>query len=847
MSNREPVETPDPSDSLFGPRPRRGPIALLIDLFSSVRFGIVLMVVLFIYCTIGSAGILYPEIGPGKWNPLNPAVWRHDMIRQWRVFELTEFEWFHTAFFNALIALICLTLIVTTIRRIRFNALTAGVWMIHSGIVILSIGSFIYFGTKFEGDAPVMRQEVVIDVPGAPAATLPAMPGNATSVRTDAGEFVFSIVSIDPAWELRTEGDEGKRAYAVTVDVQTPIPPGRFMRQLLAGYPQYTEDVIQGKGRVKKLPEFEGRALVDESIVLSLEAPMQDSFWVKDSAALCVREVGAGLEWSQRVIEGLPRYNDSIAALADVWPMMMGEGERPLQPRILDLPVPPPNAEADPLAGIDARITGYLRYAVMQRGFVPGGPVLNPVAELTMTTPDGQVFNESLVAFDETRRSAYDGRLSFDWIESAEALPQFLDAGSRELTLRVPEAGIEEIIKFRVSDLAATDRPMTPLGETGWQFLVREAKDRLPLSSGRSVTLLLVDFVNPEGKKFTRWVFEDPSRNRDNHETAMEDPHTPQVPDPRIETLYRPGRTLSTISLVAGPGDIGMHVFFDDGAGNRTQRTLTASEPVEITYGIKLDVRRLVPDALETEKPLIVPRRQRDKDADSVQAYALVRVELSKADWRESRWVPFHRYTFEEPLEPTGVLSRFEPRLFTLPDGREVEVMVGRERRPLPHAVRLDDFVLTANVGGFTGRMSSVRDWTSVIRFQDEQSWTDPVSVSTNNPGTFEGMWFFQAFWDPPRPGRFAGDVASQGLNFTGLGVGNRQGVYVQLFGCCLAVAGMIYAFYIKPIIRRRRRARVLAELEAGRLPRRVKPLALDETPIRDHSLSPVNGQEVSR
>ena len=36
-----------------------------------------------------------------------------------------------------------------------------GVWMIHSGIVILIIGSLIYFGTKVE-DTPVSRRVLVM-------------------------------------------------------------------------------------------------------------------------------------------------------------------------------------------------------------------------------------------------------------------------------------------------------------------------------------------------------------------------------------------------------------------------------------------------------------------------------------------------------------------------------------------------------------------------------------------------------------------------------------------------------------------------------------------------------------
>jgi hypothetical protein len=41
--------------------------------------------------------------------------------------------------------------------------------------------------------------------------------------------------------------------------------------------------------------------------------------------------------------------------------------------------------------------------------------------------------------------------------------------------------------------------------------------------------------------------------------------------------------------------------------------------------------------------------------------------------------------------------------------------------------------------------------------------------------------------------------------------------VYTQLLGCCIAVLGMTYAFYIKPVIKRRRQEEVLAGLARGR------------------------------
>jgi hypothetical protein len=57
--------------------------------------------------------------------------------------------------------------------------------------------------------------------------------------------------------------------------------------------------------------------------------------------------------------------------------------------------------------------------------------------------------------------------------------------------------------------------------------------------------------------------------------------------------------------------------------------------------------------------------------------------------------------------------------------------------------------------------------------------------------------------------------------------------VYVQLAGCCLAVAGMIFAFYVKPVLKRRR-----AEASRVRVGRSAEwptdsPIATDAAPVR--------------
>ena len=49
------------------------------------------------------------------------------------------------------------------------------------------------------------------------------------------------------------------------------------------------------------------------------------------------------------------------------------------------------------------------------------------------------------------------------------------------------------------------------------------------------------------------------------------------------------------------------------------------------------------------------------------------------------------------------------------------------------------------------------------------------------------------------------------------LGVGNRHGVNIMLLGCCVSVLGMIYAFYVKPFIKRQQRQAVYAQAAAER------------------------------
>jgi hypothetical protein len=218
-----------------------------------------------------------------------------------------------------------------------------------------------------------------------------------------------------------------------------------------------------------------------------------------------------------------------------------------------------------------------------------------------------------------------------------------------------------------------------------------------------------------------------------------------------------------------------------------------------------------LPNSRPETRPQIIPPEQRERNAGNQRSVIHIEVPVEGG---HQLWLPHHVYPFAHRYE---VLRRFafRPKEIALLDGRVIEVMFSRRSHPLPTAIALHDFRVTSHIGGFTGQSSSIRDWTSMIRFNEDGTWTDPEPVSMNKPANYGGFWYFQAKWDPPDQPRWEGDPPSRGLNYTVLGVGNRNGVWTQLFGCIVAVIGMCYAFYVKPMIKRRRQQAVYEKLAA--------------------------------
>ena len=773
-------------------KPLAGFVGRLLAPFSSITFGIVLLAILFVYMSIGSAGIVYP-VHP---NIFHPDAWVHAQLRQWRPFEMTEFEWFHWWPFDLLLGLIAATVITTTLRRVPLKPAHFGTWLVHGGVLLLMAGSVWYFGTKVEGDAPVIRRRVVLALAGeAQTADLMAMPGATAAIGAGDKRYEVRVMEIDPAWELLTGDARGQRALSVQVLVQGPKE--QFIRQLIGGHPELTEDLIftgDHKQPVQRARKVLGKAMVDETLSLRLDYQPAEWFYLRNdlspSFALYVREAGTK-EWAMRPIAGMPFYNDSFPSAESVF---QSTSQAAIEPHQLRLSAPAQSA-ADPFPETDFRISGYLRYAQMRSTFRAGTETapLYPVARLAVGAGDGAQQSYTLEAFDPQHNSAESGMLRFSWIDREDDLQRFLRPA--QLVFAIPGSSVE--LAVDVPAAAEEFSPISPQAP-GYSFRVAAIEDDISVG-GKRFNVALIDLCTPQGQ-FRRWVFDDPALTRD-APVEGSDPaaHTGGgVADESISVGFVPGRPAALLNVIGGPEPDRLRLAIALPQTPARVEPIAVGQILQLPAGIGLSVESLMPRAVADQRPFIVPLAQRNRDAAEMLSMALV-----AAGDAPPRWLNYHPYANEDAAHNLRGLP-FAPSAFRLADGRTAEVMFSRQRLPLPAPVALEEFVLTTHMGGYTGDATTIRNYTSMLRFAAGDSWSEPVAVSVNEPVEYDGFWYFQAQWDPPDPGDGAG-TASAGMNYTVLGVANRRGVGLQLAGCIVAVLGMIYAFTVKPIIRRRR------------------------------------------
>ncbi len=133
-----------------------------------------------------------------------------------------------------------------------------------------------------------------------------------------------------------------------------------------------------------------------------------------------------------------------------------------------------------------------------------------------------------------------------------------------------------------------------------------------------------------------------------------------------------------------------------------------------------------------------------------------------------------------------------------------LQLQLGFTCRPMPVALHLKNFDMVPYPGGLTTGSGMFRDFRSTLEMTDPDGDSETQVASLNSPIYYDhGNWiFFQAGYDP------------DGQSST-VGVGNRPGVDIMLAGCIMIVTGLLYAFYLKPIVIRRMKQNAIARAAA--------------------------------
>lgn len=735
-------------------RARRGPITALIDLLSSIAFGITILALLLIYATVFSA---IPSVA--------------------RALELTEMQAFRHWLFVTLIILFSVSLTLVTIRKIRKTIINLGVLIVHTGLLVFVGGSAWYFFNKHEGD-------VRLDSPRIELVTIGSQ---------DTREVAKILAEKGQTWSATMPAFGGRVSMTVLETTEKGLQAAQTAKVRVAVGESEPKDIEL------VLVERPLEAISDRLAVRLIGSKPQNQFYDDEVPALWARPAeGPNRKYEILPIYGLPihveRYSDEGYTLHDNNGMPFAS-KRPAPELDLGftkiptgwfepwrLPIPLSTPQELPF---DVKVTGFVPYTTQLEPLAtPGGDTLNPAANLQVTFGRTTVA-ESLFALDPTAALGQQMNIEYKWVNSIadrDALLQPI-AGQHELSVELVNPPFRKVY-------SVTQGQTIQIEGTSYELKVSELIDNWPLMSpgfenARS-PVARVDVKSGE-KSYNRTVVERfPQLTQDIDEAGMRKKDGPY--DPNLVLRYRTTGAGSAL-LVGGenvPHQIG--VFLPDGTVSKLD--VTPGKPSSVSLGssvLTILVRDLIRNADRSALPIVVlPESRRPGMGRLASA---IRVTLTgrgkNAGWSKSTWILHSDYPDIDPV-PMFVRVPGEPRPW--------ELLYSRFPRPL-------GATLTARklwVESYPGQRSAAA-WQSDVLFQAEGS--DEVSVaSTRTNATMNiGDWTY-----------FQSGAATDNWSFTVLGVGNRYGIFAMNLGWIMVTIGCLYAFYVKPILKKRQAAAAL-------------------------------------
>jgi hypothetical protein len=736
----------------------------LLRLLASVKFGIVLLVLILVYASVVSA---LPQVRGAL--------------------EMTEMGVFQHWIFATLVALLSLSLVAATCSRVRWRPINAGTLIAHVGVLLLVGGSFWYFATKIEGDVILLSPRIELRTPG-------GQPVPGASLRVAEGQVLSRFVSAIGA-DVRVEVlNVGSSASPTVTEARVRVQLGEA--------PPETVRLSLNEGPA---------AMISGRLAVALESPTPARVFFDDEIpALYYRrsDEPEGHRRSAR-IEGLPlhreRYLDEGYLVRDrAGRLVLSQRISPAV-KLAGLMIPTgwfepwrlPIKLDTPDLPFDVTVTGYLPYvAGMQASVRPGGPAEDPAAHLNVAVGDESI-QKWLLARDPAG-SLLNATVPFEfrWVRDEPERDELLRplAGPHELTIEVRDPPAR-------MTLAVTDGQTVPIDGTPYELTVKQLIPSWPLLTpgfeGAHSPIALVDVSDGE-RSYTRTVVARfPQLSRDIDEQGVR--HETERHDSNLILRYRTSAT-GWVLITAGP-DLEPIAGVFDPDGSLRRLALTVGTPQSFTMretAIALTLHGVHRNARVVPEPVIEPVETR-RPSISPRGLSAIRLKLTgrgaHLGWTEDRWVLFSPYPHVD-ARPIRVQ----------PPGEEVvwELVYSRLARDLGAALIPDQLTVTF----FPGRRS-VKTWRSDF-FVRRKGSAQPAAVYTNHTYRL-GRWTL-----------YQSGAAEDHWSYTILGVGNRNGIGAMVLGCVLITLGCLYAFYIQPILRRRAAGRdvTTAPAEIDRLAR---------------------------
>lgn len=742
-------------DQSVGGTARFRPLRAILDWLSSIRFGMTILFFILVYASVLSA---LPQVRGAL--------------------EVTEMEAFRHWLFVGLIAVFCLCIVTVTLTRIRWNVLNLGVLTTHTGLITLGLGAVWYFGTKVEGDLLLQTPRIEIVRIGS------STPRVFTEFQARAGE----------TWQRTMPAIGG----AVTFEVLSTATQGLLSVA--------SAQVRANIGGVEQVVTLNAHAPtwtpVSDKLALQLHTQgPETTFYNSELAALYYRKAGDG-DFHKVRIPGLPLHRErfiddgppprSRSGTAETskrtWPHIAlgplaiptGWFEAWRMPIALDTPEVP----------FDVRVTGYLPYiAGMDTIAAPGQP--GDPAAISYTVEAGATRVAEALFDDPVGSLSSRWPMEFRWVDSAAERDALLApmAGIHELTIEVLDPPVRKTVAIQAGQTVDVEG-------TSYKLNVVEVLPSWPMMTPgfeNAVSPVARIDVTCDGKRYNRTVVQRfPELSQDIDESGKRHKDGPY--DPNLKLAFRTvegGR----VYLIAGPGIAPVLAIFS-GDGSLGQWEVQPRTPVTIqapSFEMKFTLSDLLPHGRSQEVPMVESLDRRRPNMGRQFAALRLRVQGrgELAGWSESAWMLFSAYPHVEArplrLSPPGTRDTYELIWSRYPKD------LGAEVAPVALKTEL-----------FPGRMVA-NTWRS--DFLVRRSPEGPVTtgyVATNQ--TFAlGHWTF-----------FQSGAANDNWSFTILGVGNRRGVWTMLIGCTLIALGSLYAFYVKPLIRKRRAEAAIREAEAG-------------------------------